>query len=81
MRWEELSSTQLAAAVAADPALVALVPVGATEQHGVEDVSLLFQIHAGKRRPVSVMAGNDGVEGCHVATNVFGRARSARLIP
>ncbi|MCV7354301.1 creatinine amidohydrolase [Mycolicibacterium fluoranthenivorans] len=34
MRWEELSSTQLAAAVAADPALVALVPVGATEQHG-----------------------------------------------
>lgn len=34
LRWEELSSTQLAAAVAADPALVALIPVGATEQHG-----------------------------------------------
>lgn len=34
MRWDELTSTQLAAAVAADPALVALVPVGATEQHG-----------------------------------------------
>jgi creatinine amidohydrolase len=34
MRWDELTSTRLAAAVAADPALVALVPVGATEQHG-----------------------------------------------
>jgi creatinine amidohydrolase len=34
LRWEELSSTQLTEAVAADPALVALIPVGATEQHG-----------------------------------------------
>lgn len=33
-RWEELTSTQLADRVAADPDCVALIPVGATEQHG-----------------------------------------------
>lgn len=33
-RWEDLTSTQLAARVAADPDCVALIPVGATEQHG-----------------------------------------------
>jgi creatinine amidohydrolase len=33
-RWEELTSTQLADRMAADPDCVALIPVGATEQHG-----------------------------------------------
>ena len=33
-RWEELTSTQLAERVAKDPDCVALIPVGATEQHG-----------------------------------------------
>ena len=33
-RWEELTSTQLAHRLAADPDCVALIPVGATEQHG-----------------------------------------------
>jgi creatinine amidohydrolase len=33
-RWDELSSAQLAELVAADPDHVALIPVGATEQHG-----------------------------------------------
>jgi creatinine amidohydrolase len=33
-RWSELTSTQLAQRVAADPDCVALIPVGATEQHG-----------------------------------------------
>lgn len=33
-RWSELTSTQLAERVAADPDCVALIPVGATEQHG-----------------------------------------------
>jgi creatinine amidohydrolase len=33
-RWDELTSAQLADRVAADPHLVALIPVGATEQHG-----------------------------------------------
>jgi creatinine amidohydrolase len=33
-RWDELSSDQLADRVAADPDCVALIPVGATEQHG-----------------------------------------------
>lgn len=33
-RWEELTSTQLADRVAADPDCVGLIPVGATEQHG-----------------------------------------------
>jgi creatinine amidohydrolase len=33
-RWDELSSAQLAELVAADPDCVALIPVGATEQHG-----------------------------------------------
>jgi len=32
--WEELTSTQLARRVAADPDCVGLIPVGATEQHG-----------------------------------------------
>src|SRR5689334_17055983 len=32
--WEELTSTQLADRLAADPDCVALIPVGATEQHG-----------------------------------------------
>ncbi|WP_101947439.1 creatininase family protein [Mycobacterium sp. 3519A] len=32
--WEELTSAQLAARLAADPECVALIPVGATEQHG-----------------------------------------------
>lgn len=32
--WAELSSIQLAARFAADPDTVALIPVGATEQHG-----------------------------------------------
>jgi creatinine amidohydrolase len=33
-RWEELSSGQLADRIGADPDCVALIPVGATEQHG-----------------------------------------------
>lgn len=33
-RWEELNSVQIAARLAADPDTVALIPVGATEQHG-----------------------------------------------
>jgi creatinine amidohydrolase len=33
-RWGELSSAQLAARIDADPDCVALIPVGATEQHG-----------------------------------------------
>ena len=33
-RWEELTSTQLARRVAADPDCVGLIPAGATEQHG-----------------------------------------------
>ena len=33
-RWEELTSTELARRVAADPDCVGLIPVGATEQHG-----------------------------------------------
>lgn len=33
-RWEELTSVQLADRLAADPECVALIPVGATEQHG-----------------------------------------------
>ncbi|MHA3020763.1 creatininase family protein [Mycobacterium sp. BMJ-28] len=33
-RWSELTSTQLAERLAADPDCVALIPVGATEQHG-----------------------------------------------
>jgi creatinine amidohydrolase len=33
-RWEELTSVQLADRLAADPDCVALIPVGATEQHG-----------------------------------------------
>ena len=33
-RWAELSSAQLADRIAADPDCVALIPVGATEQHG-----------------------------------------------
>ncbi|MBJ7338886.1 creatininase family protein [Mycolicibacterium sp.] len=33
-RWADLTSTQLAARVAADPDCVGLIPVGATEQHG-----------------------------------------------
>jgi creatinine amidohydrolase len=33
-RFEELTSPQLAARVAADPDCVGLIPVGATEQHG-----------------------------------------------
>jgi creatinine amidohydrolase len=33
-RWEELTSTQLAMRIEADPDCVALIPVGATEQHG-----------------------------------------------
>jgi creatinine amidohydrolase len=33
-RWDELSSDQLADRIAADPDCVALIPVGATEQHG-----------------------------------------------
>src|SRR5258705_13833508 len=32
--WEELPSAQLADRLAADPDCVALIPVGATEQHG-----------------------------------------------
>ena len=32
--WEELTSAQLADRLAADPDCVALIPVGATEQHG-----------------------------------------------
>ncbi|OBF30950.1 amidase [Mycobacterium sp. ACS1612] len=32
--WDELTSAQLAARLAADPECVALIPVGATEQHG-----------------------------------------------
>jgi len=32
--WEELTSVQLADRLAADPDCVALIPVGATEQHG-----------------------------------------------
>jgi creatinine amidohydrolase len=32
--WEELTSAQLADRLAADPECVALIPVGATEQHG-----------------------------------------------
>jgi len=34
VRFDELSSAQLAERVAADPDTVALIPVGATEQHG-----------------------------------------------
>ena len=33
-KWEELTSAQLADRLAADPECVALIPVGATEQHG-----------------------------------------------
>ena len=33
-RWEEFTSTQLAHRLAVDPDCVALIPVGATEQHG-----------------------------------------------
>jgi creatinine amidohydrolase len=33
-RWSELSSAQLAQRIGADPDCVALIPVGATEQHG-----------------------------------------------
>lgn len=33
-RWEELTSSQLAERITADPDCVALIPVGATEQHG-----------------------------------------------
>lgn len=33
-RWEEHTSTQLAHRLSADPDCVALIPVGATEQHG-----------------------------------------------
>src|SRR6202165_6029795 len=33
-RWDELTSGQLADRIAADPDCVALIPVGATEQHG-----------------------------------------------
>jgi creatinine amidohydrolase len=33
-RWNELTSAQLSDRVAADPDCVALIPVGATEQHG-----------------------------------------------
>ncbi|AQT79506.1 amidase [Mycolicibacterium litorale] len=33
-RWEELNSIQIAQRLAADPDTVALIPVGATEQHG-----------------------------------------------
>lgn len=33
-RWDELNSVQIAARLAADPDTVALIPVGATEQHG-----------------------------------------------
>jgi len=33
-RWEEMTSTELAERVAADPDCVGLIPVGATEQHG-----------------------------------------------
>src|SRR5256885_7118275 len=32
--WEELTSAQLADRLAVDPDCVALIPVGATEQHG-----------------------------------------------
>jgi creatinine amidohydrolase len=32
--WEELTSAQVADRIAADPETVALIPVGATEQHG-----------------------------------------------
>jgi len=33
-QWAELTSPQLAGRLAADPECVALIPVGATEQHG-----------------------------------------------
>lgn len=33
-RWEELTSSQLTQRITADPDCVALIPVGATEQHG-----------------------------------------------
>lgn len=33
-RWDELNSVQLARRLSADPDMVALIPVGATEQHG-----------------------------------------------
>ena len=33
-KWEELTSAQLTDRLAADPDCVALIPVGATEQHG-----------------------------------------------
>lgn len=33
-RWDELNSVQIAERLAADPDTVALIPVGATEQHG-----------------------------------------------
>ncbi|AKK28592.1 creatininase family protein [Mycobacterium sp. EPa45] len=33
-RWEDLSSVQIAQRLATDPDTVALIPVGATEQHG-----------------------------------------------
>jgi len=33
-RWDELNSVQIAGRLAADPDTVALIPVGATEQHG-----------------------------------------------
>lgn len=33
-RWNELTSAQLAARIDADPDCIALIPVGATEQHG-----------------------------------------------
>jgi creatinine amidohydrolase len=33
-RWEELTPAQLTDRLAADPECVALIPVGATEQHG-----------------------------------------------
>lgn len=33
-RWDELNSVQIAQRLAADPDTVALIPVGATEQHG-----------------------------------------------
>ena len=33
-RWEELTASQLAQRISADPDCVALIPVGATEQHG-----------------------------------------------
>ena len=33
-RWDDLNSAQIAGRLAADPDTVALIPVGATEQHG-----------------------------------------------